>query len=184
MNDTKRKLAKLFPDSPEIYKTKKTFLNVLNYIEDQGWMGACHASTAIMYILLKEQGCEVQPCIGEVFKPSIIFDHSWIEYDGKVIDAAISNTLIQLNFPPVFLNIDMMTEKKTEFEYGCSSGGGMDILAADISKMTIGSYMDSFLGHPQGLWGIAKELAKKQSLMLNVEKAKSRYGGSEWVIKS
>ncbi len=185
MKNAEYKLDKLFSGSPELYKIKKTFLNVLGYIHNQDWMGACHATTAILYVLLKEQEYEVNACIGEVSNPPIIFDHSWIEYEGKIIDASISNTLIQwLKFPPVFLSIDLVSEKETEFEYGCSSGGGIDPTADAISRMTIGAYMDNFPGHPQGLWGIAKQLAKKQSLHFNIAKAKSKYGEGEWAIKS
>ncbi len=185
MKNTKYKLDKLFPESPELYKLKKTYLNVFGYIHQQDWMGACHASTAILYILLKEQGYEVEACIGEVSKLPIIFDHSWIEYEGKVIDASISNTLIKgLKFPPVFLSIDLVSESKTDFEYGCNSSGGIDPTAGAISKMTIGMYMDDFPDHPQGLWGIAKRLAKIQSLRFNVAKVKNKYGESNWVIKS
>ena len=143
----KNQLDKLFPNSPELYKLRKTYLNVLEYIHNQDWMGACHATTSILYVLLKEQGYEVKACMGEVSKPPIIFDHSWIEYNGKIVDAAISNTLIQgLKFPPVFLNTDLVSESETEFEYGCASGGGIDHTARAISEMTIGTYMDSFPG--------------------------------------
>lgn len=173
VDSTERKLDKLFPESPELYKVKKTFLNILGYIHKQDWMGACHATTAVMYVMLNEQGYEVEACIGEVFKAPII------------IDAAISNTLIQgLKFPPVFLSTDLVTEHETEFEYGCKTGPSIDPTADDISSMTIGTYMDNFPGHPQGLWGTAKELSKKQTLRFNVAKAKAKYGESKWVIKN
>ena len=143
----------LFPDSPETYKLKNTFITVLKFIHDQDWMGACHASTAILYVLLKEQKYNVTACIGEVGKPPIVFDHSWIEYNDKVIDAAVSNTLIQgLSFPPIFLGYDLKSSKETEFEYGLSRGNGIDPQAMAISNMTIGAYMDAFPGHPKGLW--------------------------------
>ena len=84
-----------FPDTPDSYKIKKTFFSVLKYIHKNNWTGACHATSSIMFLLLKEQGIDVNLYIGEVARESIIFDHSWLELDGKPIDAAISNTLIQ-----------------------------------------------------------------------------------------
>jgi len=138
-----------------------------------------------MYALLKEQECDVSAWIGKVGKSTIVFDHSWIEYDGKIIDAAISNTLVQgLGFPPVFLDYDLKSSEKTEFEYGFSNGNGIDPQAIEISNMTIGAYMDAFPGHSRGLWGIAKEIAKMQSLRFNVDAAKKKWGGSTWLIKA
>ena len=69
-------------------------------------MGACHASSAILFILLREQGYEAVPCIGEVSKQPIVFDHSWIEINGNIIDAATSNSLIpEINLSPILLGI-------------------------------------------------------------------------------
>lgn len=36
---------RLFLDSHETYELKKTFFNVLRYIHDEDWIGACHASS-------------------------------------------------------------------------------------------------------------------------------------------
>ncbi|WP_223789405.1 hypothetical protein [Marinicella meishanensis] len=184
MKSQSSKLNKLFDNSTGLYKFKKTFKNTLDYIHEENWSGACHATTAILYVLLKEQGYDVIPCIGEVSNHPIIFDHSWIEYDDKVVDVAISNTLIEnLNFPPVFLNIDLESELNTKSIYGYS-GNGIDHTAYAISMMPIGEYMDNFSGHPHGLWGIAKMLAKKQSIRLNVSKSRVKYGGDRWVIRN
>lgn len=188
MTSIKTNLDTCFPDVPENYKLKKTFMNVLNYVHKQDWMGACHATTAIMYILYKEQGYDVNACIGEVGEVGeqpIIFDHSWIEIDGKVIDVSISNTLIEgLKFPPIFMDIDLISLKNTKFEYGIAWGNGFDEQAEWIFGLTLGAYMEEFPGHPNGLWGIAKNLAKNQGLKMSFGNAKRKWSDDNWTKKS
>ena len=160
---------RLYPDSQETYRLKKTFFNVLAYIQENDWQGACHASTAVMFVLLKEQGIEATPFIGEVSKVPIVFDHSWIEVDAKVIDAAILNTLVQgVNYPPVLLGNDLYTGEKTELLYGTDKGRGLDVQAEFIAKMPIGQYMEGFTGHPEGLWGISKLLVQCTNIVLKI----------------
>jgi hypothetical protein len=86
---------RLYPDSPETYRLKKTFFNVLAYIDENDWQGACHATTAILFVLLREQGIAATPYVGEVSKAPIVFDHSWIEVDSEVCDAAVMNSLVR-----------------------------------------------------------------------------------------
>lgn len=176
---------RLIPDLPKTYKLKRTFFNILRYIHAQDWQGACHATSAIMFVLLREQGYEAFACLGEVSKNPIIFDHSWVEIDGKVIDAAVSNTLIRgVNFPPVLLGFDLQSGLESELDYGTTEGGGIDQQASMIASMPIGQYMDGFPGHPDGLWGIAKEVAKAQSVKFNIKTAKNKWGTSQWIVKS
>ncbi len=59
---------RLYPDSPETNQLKKTFFNMLVYIQENDWQGACHAATAILFVLLREQRIEAVPCVGEVSK--------------------------------------------------------------------------------------------------------------------
>ena len=82
------------PDSLETSLLKKKFFNLLAYIQENDWAGACHATTAIMFVLLHEQGIPSAPCIVVVSKDHIVFDHSWIEVNSKICDAAVTNTLI------------------------------------------------------------------------------------------
>ncbi|MDO8908255.1 MAG: hypothetical protein Q7W55_07120 [Pseudohongiella sp.] len=175
----------LYPDSPETYRLKKTYFNVLSYIHENDWQGACHATTAILYVLLREQGLEAVPCLGEVSQGPIVFDHSWIEIDSKVLDAAVSKSLIQgISFPPVFLDSNLLTGDRSDLIYGSDIGRGLDAQAQAIADMPIGLYMDGFPGHPEGLWGIAKLLGKRQGLKLSLVLAKSKWGKSNWVVRS
>lgn len=176
---------KNFPDASETYKLKKTFFYILKYIHQNDWTGACHATSAVMYILLKEQGIDVSLYIGEVARDGIIFDHSWIEYSGQPIDAAISNTLIQgIAFSPVFCGIELESGNPTESKYAYQSGQGLGPEMLFYSSNTLGGYLDRFPGHPKGLWGIASILAKELGVKFNIGKAKRKYFNEHWLHKN
>lgn len=176
---------RLYPDSPDTYRLKKTFFNVLAYIHENDWQGACHATTAILFVLLREQGVAAIPCVGEVSKAPIVFDHSWIEVGSEVCDAAVMNTLVEgVHFPPVFMGTDLRTGKETELQYGSEIGRGLDPQAAVIAQMPIGQYMQGFPGQRDGLWDIAKQLAKRQALKFTVPSAKRKWGEASWEVRS
>lgn len=183
-NIFKKNADRLFPDSPEIYRLKKTFFNVLSFIDEKNWQGACHATTAIMFVLLREQGIEAEACLGEVSKDSIIFDHSWIEVNNEVVDAAVANTLVEgIHFPPVLLGRDLSSGEKSELRYGSDMGSGLDPMARQIAQMPIGEYMQAFPDNQDGLWGIAKQLAKRQNLKFSTPAVKKRWGLANWEIR-
>ncbi|SMF66891.1 Transglutaminase-like superfamily protein [Alteromonadaceae bacterium Bs31] len=176
---------KKFPDAPVTYKLKRTFFCVLKYIHKNDWTGACHATSAVMYMLLKEQDIDVRLYIGEVARGNIIFDHSWVEYDGQPIDAAISNTLTQgIMFSPVFCGIELETGNPTESNYAFQSGQGLGPEMLFYSSNTLGFYLDGFPRHSKGLWGIASILAKELGVKFNIGKAKEKYSDEHWLQKS
>lgn len=169
------------PSSPDCDKIIKTFFEVLKFIHQNHWEGACHATSAILYILLKEQGIDARLYIGECQQSSFVFDHSWVEINGEVADAAISMTLIQgMSFPPVLRNIDLSTGKKTRIIYGVHSGQGYDQFASAIRDLPFFMYMDNFPSHPQGLWGFVKEIGTKLRIKTDLQKMKAKYGLTKW----
>lgn len=64
------------------------------YMERKQWRGACHALCAALYVFLSVIGYKNDLCIGEVLGQELYFDHSWISLDDKMIDLAISMTLL------------------------------------------------------------------------------------------
>ena len=68
--------------------------NMYRYMERKQWWDACHASCAALYVCLSEIGYKPKLCIGEVLGQGLYFDHSWINLDDKMIDLAISMTLL------------------------------------------------------------------------------------------
>ncbi len=166
-------------------QTIKSYFSVIGHIHKHDWLGACHATSAILHIMLSEKGESSSLYIGECKNGNIIFDHSWVEIDGHVFDAAISNTLIQnVSFPPVYWGNDLNNGKRTNTEYGISSGEGYDTQAAEIKNTSFGQYMDAFPNHKDGLWGVAKEIASLAGLNLNMRRLKEKYSLTEWNEKT
>jgi hypothetical protein len=165
------------------YKILTTFCCILDFIHQQAWQGACHASSAAFYVLLKEQGLDPVLCHGIVEKEhGISFYHSWVEVDGKVYDAAISNTLSpDLDSPPVFAGIDLATKQQTEIAYGIRSWRGSD---DSVRNMDFNSYMDAFLHHRHGLWGVARDAGRRIGVRLNIGKLRAIYSDTAWIERS
>lgn len=176
---------KKLPDTFELYKVKKIFFGTLKYIHKNDWIGACHATSAVMYLILKEQGIDVDLYIGEVSRGNIIFDHSWLEYNSLPIDAAISNTLIHnIKLPPVLCGVELDTGTLTESTYSFQSGEGLGQEMMFYSANTLGFYLDGFPKHPKGLWGIASVLARGLNLRFSINKAKEKYSEDQWKQKT
>ncbi|MBO6655905.1 MAG: lasso peptide biosynthesis protein [Pseudomonadales bacterium] len=176
---------RVFPDSKETYKLKKYYFGLLNFIHQNDWTGACHASSSILYVLLQEEDIDAKIYIGEAVRGSIVFDHSWVEVGGEPLDAAISNTLIEgIRFPPVFLGYDLDSGERTQTNYSFIGGSGLEAEMAFYASHTLGTYMDNFPGHPEGVWGVARDVAKSIGQKLNLNRARRRYADTTWDQKS
>lgn len=103
---------------------KRLFLeycdNLYAFMKKHEWYGACHATTAMIYVFAKKLGIDCLPCIGECkqegYKP---FDHSWLLIDGSINDIAIAMPF-ELNMAkgPVYDSIDTRTGKIVDMDYG------------------------------------------------------------------
>lgn len=154
---------------------------MLDFIHREDWQGACHASSTVLYSLLAAQNIQADIYLGEVCFGNVYFDHSWVEVEGKIYDAAISNTLVRgLSFPPVFRGIDLSTGQPTELRYGVPSGQGYDANAEWIRSISVTEYMNAFPNHPQGLFGITKLIGKSAGLRLNIAKLEKGVGSATW----
>ena len=177
----KRIAKEKLPSTPDNERIANTFFEILKFIHKNNWDGACHATSAIMHILLKEQGIDARLYIGECQYGSFAFDHSWVEINGDVVDAAISLTSIRgMSFPPVLRNIDLETGEETKIIYGVHSGRGYDQPASTIRDLPLCMYMDNFPNHPEGLWGIAMEIGRKLRIKANLAKMKGKYSLTNW----
>lgn len=164
--------------NPTGFKLRNSFCALLDFIHSEDWQGACHASSTVLFSLLAAQGIESDICLGEVSFGKVYFDHSWVEIDGEIYDAAISNTLVSdLFFPPVFRGFDLSTSQPTLLQYGTPSGRGYDENAQRIRGVTVPDYMSLFPDHPRGLFGITKLVAKSAGIRVNlatIEKCAAR----------
>ncbi len=166
-------------------KIQNTFFSLLRFIHKTQWDGACHASSAILYLLLQEQNFNAKLYVGEVGSLPIVFDHSWVEIDNKIYDAAILSTLIDgISFSPVLVDIDLATGHKTKNDYGINSGQGYDPIAHQIMQTPFNVYMSNFPGHPKGLWGLTKEIGRNIGVKINLGRVNSKYSNTIWNEKT
>lgn len=138
-------------------------IKLYEYMKVKQWWGACHATASVLYVILKEIGFNPVICIGEVEGADCLFDHSWIELDGKKIDLAVSMTLANgmAVSAPVILDVNIENHQKSKIKYGIK-GRGLDKEALFISQCPFDLYMDMFPDDRKGLWGIVENILGKE----------------------
>ena len=133
--------------------------SMYRYMERKQWWGACHATCAALYVCLTEIGYTPDLCIGEVLGQGLYFDHSWISLDDKMIDLAISMTL--LGGAPasgvIVFGKDIKTGLPPILDYGVP-GRGIENQAKFVMELPFNQYMDSFPDEKDGLWGVVREV--------------------------
>lgn len=153
--------------------------NLMNYMRKEQWIGACHATTAVMFVALSELGYDPIPCIGEVKDNKIgYFDHSWLKLDGKIIDLACSMTLLQgraVN-APVILDVDIYSGQPCAMEYGVYYCG-LDNTARHIANISLSEYMDGYPRSMNGLWDVVNTVFVKK---LDISTLRSKYQNTQW----
>lgn len=137
-------------------------LNLYDYIMEKTWYGACHASTAVLYVALKEMGYNVALKIGECqHKSDKPFDHSWIELDDKIIDLAIFLPFTQnvgMYGGPVVCGLDVISLKPSEVTYGVNTGLPFFGETEMAINTTLSDYMDRFPNELNGLWTVLEKV--------------------------
>lgn len=117
---------------------KTTLISAYDFIVENQFQGGCHLISAILFMLLSEQGYEPIAKTGEVGTADYLFDHSWLELDGKVIDLTIMNTLDDnKKLPPVVMNKSVSSGLEPDYKYGVSpnlDGNTQLILAQSICQ--------------------------------------------------
>lgn len=168
------------PQAPII---RDTCFAVLSRIEYMGWSGACHATTAILHVLLDHQGVESVPCVGEAQLPAGFFDHSWVEINGEPYDMAIALPLEpRLRVPPVFKGHDVESMTPSMVRYGVHSG--LPDTSADMVKsQSFAQYADGYPDHRDGLWGVVVEIGSPLGLRLRASELRAAHLNTEWVVR-
>lgn len=133
------------------------FANLMTYVEENRWQGACHPCSSALYVALRERGLDPRLCIGECRYggDGIPFDHSWVEIDGKPFDVACAMRL-DTGTPicaPVIGDIDVETGEPTEMRYGIEFLGlGQDAMTVYMVPFT--DFMDGYPYERDGLWTV------------------------------
>ena len=122
--------------------TKRIFTATLKFVAQNQWQGACHGTSAILALLLNAGRVQAVPCLGECYADNYYFDHSWIEIDGLVYDAAIAVPLIPSHRkPPVFAGRSVDPTSPAQVCYGVTSGKGYGADAAVVAEMPFAEYL-------------------------------------------
>lgn len=167
------------------HRVLTVFCSILDFIHQPAWQGACHAASAVFHVLLKEQGVDSVLCHGTVDNNGVLVSHSWVEIEGVIYDAAISNTgLRDLDSPPVFAGKDLGTRDETRLVYGVRTGQKQDAIAAFARNKGFNAYMDAFPLHKLGLWGVARDAGKRMGVRLNLAKCRAAYSNTAWVERA
>lgn len=170
------------------------FTEVAQHIEATKWLGACHSSSAILHMLLKEKGInsviKIGEVVGEVGQQRFWFDHSWIEINGAIFDAAVAypdrKEGVRLS-GMVYAGIDVDTRQPVSLCYGAGKQGGMYPDAQEIAAVPLGVYFQIadqrahidalFAGKPQPvpLWTLAASIAEQCGIRTSSKELATKY---------
>lgn len=154
--------------------------NLNRYMQRKKWWGACHASCSALYVALFELGYSPKLCIGEMMGQGLYFDHPWIDLDGKIIDMAISMTLLGGSpaSEPILFGKNIRNGMEPIIEYGVPRRGieGESLIVMNLPFI---DYMDAFPDEKDGLWGVVRELLEKE---IDIEFLRNKYRDVERTI--
>lgn len=140
---------------------KNTLLGAFDFIVENQFQGGCHLISAVLFMLLSDQGYEPIVKTGEVGISDYVFDHSWIELDGKIIDLTIMNTLDDnKKLPPVIMNQSVSSGIEPNYNYGVSPN--LDLEAQLVLAQSIGKYIQA--GKEHRTYFILESIAEKSDV--------------------
>ncbi|WP_153785402.1 GNAT family N-acetyltransferase [Pseudomonas sp. EMN2] len=168
-------LAAAVPDGQVLLST---FEVVLRFLVDNGLWGACHDSSAILYMLLLEQGVQAELIIGEVHAQGMYFDHSWVEVGGLIYDPAVGFPRSEEGKyvgPSVFASRELGVLQVTDLGFGAVSPQGFCETAQEVATFNLKQYAKK---QPAGtgIWDVAPRLAAKLGMKRIPRDFKAKYG--------
>lgn len=158
------------------------FNATLNFIWEKQYLGACHSTSAAMYILLRELGLTPNLCIGEVRCKEGTFSHSWVELDKQIFDVAVSLPLEVKVGGPIFASIDLETKDRTNLVYGVNNSE-LDEIAIRVKDATLAEY-SAFDDHKIPFWDLVVDIGKKCGIETTAKQLRSRYGQVKRTFRS
>ncbi|HBP1602370.1 TPA: hypothetical protein L5U90_003474 [Pseudomonas aeruginosa] len=165
----------------------EVFFHMIEHIADEQWFGACHSSSTMLYILLKEHGIDSEIFVGDVKAPAGVFEHSWIEIDGAIFDAAVAFPLEKHVGGPVFAGYDLDTGEKAANQYGVGTYEGLSQETKTIAMLSIGTYytwaeqkaavecMMHRYPEPEPLWNRVARIARNLGLSTTSQELASKH---------
>lgn len=163
------------------------FVDFYNDMFNKGIIqGGCHFISSMLYIILNEFGYKNVLRLGIAEVLGIKFSHSWIEFDNKKFDIAISDTNnVALNINGIiFASIDINTITDGQINYYEMKNESPDNTGEVVRNMTIGEY---FIGCPWGknfCWEYIVSFCKNHKKYLNVRRLKEKYSDQMWTLEN
>lgn len=143
------------------------------YMKRAAWQGACHASCSALFVALSELGLDPVLCVGEVEGSDVLFDHSWIEIGGKIVDLAISLPLSETSSAtnPIIFGKEVGSGAPSPLTYGVSRQG-LDEEAAYVLRTPFVTYMNEWPNDKDGLWSVVQYLLPHKT---NIDALRIKY---------
>lgn len=154
-------------------KIYPAFEFLVQQIWKKSWRGACHDTSAALYVVLNEIGIDAKLYIGEVMAGKA-FDHSLVEVNGLIVDAAVSLPKAHGKAVggPIFAGIDLDSGVPTSLKFGVFELGlgnpANRIVEWDLDKYVKESGSD--------IWRIATAIGSDIGLNLEGETLRKKYG--------
>lgn len=175
-----RKISEGITDGQKIVNAWEV---LLKFIWEHQYAGACHDTSAVLYILLSELGLSPTLNIGEVKSPVGIFDHSWVEINGLIFDAAVCLPQSSGRHVggPVFAAIDLSTNQKTKLTYGVESGKGLGPDALIPASSTFSEYASA--QPAANIWVLAVAFAGRIGMDLTFVGVEHKFGATRRTLR-
>lgn len=160
------------------------FSKPMNFAWQNDWTGACHDSSAALYMILSEMGFSPSIVIGEVNAAAGTFDHSWVELDGEIFDVAVGFPGEEGNYvgPSVFASLNLNTGETTELVYGVRSSSGLD----DVGLFVAASNLEQYSAvQPVGftIWDITPYVGAACGVKLQKSDLYRKYGKVTRIVR-
>lgn len=159
-------------------KVRFAYDAIMQVICKNQWYGACHATSAMLFIALESEGYSPHLHLGQS-KADKFFDHSWVTLDGEIYDTAIAFDLANKQYVgPTFAGIDLDTKSPTTMLYG-NSDLPFDETTHLPATGVITEYMD---GNPK-LWELLRWVYERVGIPFDKELLWNKYSSVKWEIE-
>jgi hypothetical protein len=151
---------------------------ILQTIYKNKWYGSCHATSAMLFIVLETEGYAPHLHLGQC-RTDKYFDHSWVTLDNQIYDAAIAFDLADKQYVgPTFAGIDLDTKQETTLQYGNSSLP-FDDQTLFIATSSITTYLDG----KSTIWRFLQNVFERVSVPFDEVALKEKYRTVKWIIE-
>lgn len=159
---------------------ENVYNSLLNYVDANDYRGACHSTSAVMFMLFSELGLKPKLKIGEVYSYHVskAFDHSWVEVDEAVYDVAIGYPQLselggEYVCGPIFNDVDINTGNAAEISFRYRTDDGLGENASVVHQWTLSQYNSNI---EQDIWDMAAFVGANSGMFLSSQNLKFKYG--------